>query len=579
MDFSSLSEPAPAGITNLTTLLFAVSSRELEDGLPLKALTTVLQDRYDLAKSYLLRLLGYRICERCRQHVPAEFENCLQPDCQGTPRLVSDLYLHLIDDVLENFSHRMVDFLVEFKDELRRKHRESSLQLFDVEDQLRRPRISLEGRRSLQSQASRLHNRVRAIDGALGHLDTLKFVDAQKYTGQARFAFNIRNVTDSVEILAYEEHNGQIRAIPRSSRDMLMATREYHPYAVTLTGRSLFLTRAVEFDPWKTEEIRASLAATGMAQLPWTCVQCGRVFIQINKPICTCGGILLQPMPVALQRAEIHPLNLGLGDDPDRPGSLLYPEDVFRLAAYGQKVTRTIPKQSRRVLGFNSVESLQIVGKNGNQLGFITYGDLEVASFTEGCSVLYENGLREPWLQPFVVCGEAGCHGVIVQSRRVRFCAIDHSHDLTKQILIWPTYLYRSKGIRIQLFDQPEPVAHAFAHGLRMALEKTAGMSVRNINELFGDDGIYVYDSIPGGAGVTELLLRQINGKYQYFIQAIKTISEVVTDCSCRDGCPHCIYQYGCENWNEPKSLSRVGLVTFLDLGPSLISEHTSGFS
>lgn len=42
--------------------------------------------------------------------------------------------------------------------------------------------------------------------------------------------------------------------------------------------------------------------------------------------------------------------------------------------------------------------------------------------------------------------------------------------------------------------------------------------------------------------------------------------------CQCDDGCPHCIYQYGCSTWNAPANLTRHGLRSLLNSGVHLRS-------
>ncbi len=574
-DFRSLLDPRPNDISALTTLLYVVPSKDLDYGAPLHTLATIIHDRRDLARSYLVRLLDYRVCNRCGSYVYDDVDACPKPGCQGGIEKAADHHLALIEDVLDHFAERTVTFLEAFRQDLRRQQRSANRELEEVEDAQEDRRLPPDRKRDLKNRATRLRDRVRAVSTAIDELDKMSFVRAQLFSDQARYAYNIRNISDTVEVLGYEETGGQVRARPRTARDIGMAIKEYHPYSVILTGRKKHLTRAVALDPWRTEDLRSRLEQAGLAAPPIVCTACGRSYTLASGPTCACGGLLLRAERVVMRRSEIQLLDLRICDDPDQPGRNIYPRDVFRLGADHQ-VSRTFAQTSSQVVSFIPTEELSLADDRGVILGNIAFGDLEVVTSTEGCSVVYEDGLREPRSQPLVVCGEEGCNGVIVQSRATRFCAIDPSHSPYQRRLLYPSYLFSTKGLRLQLPDQPNPATHALAHGLRMALEKLGGLSVRNINELLDGGNVYIFDAIPGGGGVTELLLRQEGGQYLNFAQALQTIDLVVRECSCAEGCPHCLYQYGCDDWNSPSGLSRMALLRLLDAGLTIGSATSS---
>jgi ATP-dependent helicase YprA (DUF1998 family) len=78
----------------------------------------------------------------------------------------------------------------------------------------------------------------------------------------------------------------------------------------------------------------------------------------------------------------------------------------------------------------------------------------------------------------------------------------------------------------------------------------------------------YLYDAEPGGAGICELLLDPAD-RFRHFRTAIEVVEGLV-DCSCADGCPICLFQYGCDLRNQPRSLSRIGLGHLLAMGLEL---------
>ena len=90
-------------------------------------------------------------------------------------------------------------------------------------------------------------------------------------------------------MVRYADQQGVIRAEPRPSRDMGMAIKEYHPYAVILSGREKVFTRAVAFDSYKTEELKARLSGTPLEVQPLVCPACGELYDGDHGTHCTCG--------------------------------------------------------------------------------------------------------------------------------------------------------------------------------------------------------------------------------------------------------------------------------------------------
>ena len=67
------------------------------------------------------------------------------------------------------------------------------------------------------------------------------------------------------------------------------------------------------------------------------------------------------------------------------------------------------------------------------------------------------------------------------------------------------------------------------------------GISERLRDPSFGQPCLYVYDSYPGGTGLSEGLLLKTD-------QVLKGCLEVVSECPCREGCPACIGPVGEES-------------------------------
>lgn len=68
---------------------------------------------------------------------------------------------------------------------------------------------------------------------------------------------------------------------------------------------------------------------------------------------------------------------------------------------------------------------------------------------------------------------------------------------------------------------------------------------------------------------MTLLLSRREGGRYRNFESALDIV-RILLECSCLDGCPQCLYQYGCARHNSPGSLSRSALQEWLRASVSL---------
>jgi DEAD/DEAH box helicase domain-containing protein len=70
-----------------------------------------------------------------------------------------------------------------------------------------------------------------------------------------------------------------------------------------------------------------------------------------------------------------------------------------------------------------------------------------------------------------------------------------------------------------------------------------------------GRPTILIYDGYPGGAGIAEL-------GFDVADRHLATTLDVITTCTCTDGCPSCVQSPKCGNWNEP--LDKAGAIDAL---------------
>ncbi|MFO7961813.1 MAG: Zn-binding domain-containing protein, partial [Nitriliruptoraceae bacterium] len=72
-----------------------------------------------------------------------------------------------------------------------------------------------------------------------------------------------------------------------------------------------------------------------------------------------------------------------------------------------------------------------------------------------------------------------------------------------------------------------------------------------------GQPTVFIYDGVPGGAGLAERSYRRLP-------EHLAATRATIATCRCVTGCPSCVQSPKCGNGNEP--LDKVGAVTVLDL-------------
>ena len=77
-----------------------------------------------------------------------------------------------------------------------------------------------------------------------------------------------------------------------------------------------------------------------------------------------------------------------------------------------------------------------------------------------------------------------------------------------------------------------------------------------NAHPQTGGPTIFIYDGHPGGIGITRLA-------FQRFEELCRDAHRLITECTCKSGCPSCVQSPKCGNLNEP--LSKAGARALLD--------------
>jgi DEAD/DEAH box helicase domain-containing protein len=97
---------------------------------------------------------------------------------------------------------------------------------------------------------------------------------------------------------------------------------------------------------------------------------------------------------------------------------------------------------------------------------------------------------------------------------------------------------------------------HAIEHAairifplLVMADHNDVGGLSTNYHPQVGSAVIFIYDGVPGGAGLTQQAFADTQQLLRYTLKAIR-------DCPCKDGCPSCIHSSQCGSGNRPMDKS-----------------------
>lgn len=118
------------------------------------------------------------------------------------------------------------------------------------------------------------------------------------------------------------------------------------------------------------------------------------------------------------------------------------------------------------------------------------------------------------------------------------------------------SYTFETKGVLLRFPVNPEwglmgnaEAFHAVEHVTITASQTVLGAGPTDMGGIsFPSGHIFIYDSFPGGSGLSKLLLDCLG-------EVLERAVRILSMCKCTDGCPRCIYSPYCGNNN--KVLSR----------------------
>lgn len=143
--------------------------------------------------------------------------------------------------------------------------------------------------------------------------------------------------------------------------------------------------------------------------------------------------------------------------------------------------------------------------------------------------------------------------------------SMDGSQSFETEELDLPPIDYQTIAVRFETSSEGDDLIaslHGFEHALLATAPVIAGCSPQDIGsswftELPGHDGpvLYIFDRVPGGVGLAEIL----NGKINEWVHAA---TQLLENCGCYGGCPRCLMLPRCPYNNE--ALSKQGALAWL---------------
>lgn len=547
------------------TQLLARSIDELEldeESSRLRPLGIVIDDNERDIREYLTSLFEYTYCSNCRRRFDRDrgTDACPNQDCDGHLVDAIDEYGHLIDDAISAVREVYIDGYRQHANRIEDRVEHYEARLASLEEEF--AEASEAERPHIQSECDQLETRINVLGEYLDDLSGESYLDVLR-EAFGEYAFNLRTISDSVDIQVVDE-SGEPERIgdDRSGRSSRLALGELHPCAAYLHDRRPHVVSQVFTDNKASEDLRDAVEtntrttddeALDRLAIDYVCPDCGSGSIEPTGA-CECGSTAdrQERRLFALDSVEATLDTQPLPNEADSVGTI-YENTSTR-------VQSTFARRETEILSFDPSEQFAIRTETGEHIGTLEYGDYEILEYTDSYRAKYQNGDADDTTSRFELCHEPDCPGVVYTDRDdERRCSVNAEHrpdEDSSAVFARLGYEYETEGVRVSLPDHDSEVVHSFGHGLRLGLQKLSGVTIRDINEYVGTDHVDVFDSQEGGAAVARQVIREQHGDYQNFQTALSLI-ETQFNCNCDDGCPRCLYQYGCAERNDPNSLER----------------------
>lgn len=534
----------------------SVSSLDLdEDSSRLQPLGITIEDNESEMRAHLESLLDYAYCPNChrRYSVERSDETCPEEECDRALIDAKAEHEECIDAAIRNVTEVFVDGYRNYTD-----------RITDRIDGLEDRRQDLVIKRDAATDQEEIKRHERAIEQVDSRVDVLsnhlETLSGESYgdvltEAFAEYAFNLRSVSDSVDISVVDE-SGEPTQIgdDRGGRSSRLALGELHPGAAYLHERRPHVVAQVFTDDKASADLREHVEeAVDPEESPLTtefiCTECGDISTDRTTG-CGCESSQWQERRLySMDSVEATLDTQPLPNELDKAGSI-YDQP-------SERVQNTFSRRQTEILRFDPSETFALVSEDGDEVGTLAYGEYDILEYTDSFRAKYQSGGLDDGETKFQVCAEPDCPGIIYEDYEdTRRCSVnpDHSPDVQGTDAAYARfgYEYETEGVRLTL-QAGIDATHTLAHGLRLALQKLSGVPIRDVSEHVGAHQVDVFDAQEGGAAVARQLIQERDGEFQNFTTAMEML-ETQLRCDCTDGCPRCVYQYGCAERNQPRT-------------------------
>lgn len=564
-DLVPRAEPRPNDIVTFTALLASENEeiQYIDDDAPLQTLKNAYESHRPEVRAWLEDVLGFSYCRTCgKKHNETYEGSCSEISCDGS--VVSAVTEHkaTIEEAMEAFINEFVEGFLDFEDDIIEELEgvQQDLNELTLESRGRHKRRRKEStdRAEQRDQRDRLQNRSANLNQYLDRLDRMDygaFLEEHSTT-----PLSLRSVGDTVK---YELIGEDFESVTDDlqSRQIRVALSELHPGAAYLhSDNERYIVTGVRAHSYQTSQLHGNAAI---------CPTCGVEYEFSEGPCDDCGTQLARLRTIVPDRVTAYKSDLVLGQLPN--GETLRPTRVYQSS--NSNIQSTYAPTETNVTKFEAdpERSFNIETNAGDVVGRLDHGDVTIQSSVRQFYAHYAGGGSDPIPNVFELCGKENCDGIIARDDDTAYCMRHPEHSTDETNIVKLATEFETKSVRIQ-FDNKD-IEHAFSHGIRMALQYIGGVGVRAIPESLDEDGTYVFDNEAGGSGITVLLTIGSGDTREKFDTAVDLIEDAF-ECDCDNGCPFCIYQYGCENQNDPDTIGKTDLMELIDAGLTLTQHN-----
>lgn len=537
-----------------------------DDNSKISVLSEIVSDHEPEISEYLNSLLEYQYCDECEQKYSPDTHrtSCERNDCEGELLNAQNRFSLLIDDALSKFDERYITAYREYEVSL--KDEQAELSRRDRELRREQQRASSEERGKIIRERRGLKERIDVLDQHLSDLGGTSYFDFLRESRESKYDFSMRSVATTAGLtLVDEDYDRQKVGDQSSGRAMRMALSELHPGGTYLNDGETYTVSRVRFADKAGSDLRETVVNlmddTQLAD-ELVCPAC-HASHPLDANSCSCDNevALKRRRLVVLDSADAYHDNLKLTSDGEE-ARYLHQEP-------NKEIQNTYSERDTSILSFDAHQAYELLSEDGDVLGTLSHGDYSILLHTESYRTKYKSGEVDARESLFEVCGEENCPGVIYQDGTdTRRCSADPEHFPSGRgagsEFVRLGYQYETQGIRVELNNLE--LSHTLSHGLRVALQYLGGVNIRELSEYVGEEHVDVFETQEGGSDVTKLVFERTGSQYRAFGRAADLIRDQF-DCDCDDGCPSCLYQYGCDVRNDQQLFDRQRLQNVLDEG------------